>query len=262
MLGYTYGLARDMQSVGSTVQANMPTVFGQNYLTAAFADNDLRHRVVGYLNYSINYGGKFGGSTTFTLGMVHNSGVKLSYIYGNDLNGDGQINDLLYIPNRADELTFLPLTVGTGAAARTFTAQEQQAAFDAFINNSEYLSSRRGQYVERNGAEFPWLSRFDFTVIQEVFVKFGAKDKKHVFQIRADILNIGNLLNNANGVSRVSTTTQPVTIAATDAQGRPSYRLATQVVDGQTVLLRDAFRPSINLDNAWQAQIGIRYIFN
>jgi hypothetical protein len=262
MLGYTYGLARDMQSVGSTVQANMPTVFGQNYLTASFADNDLRHRVVGYLNYSINYGGKFGGSTTFTLGMVHNSGVKLSYIYGNDLNGDGQINDLLYIPNRADELTFLPLTVGTGAAARTFTAQEQQAAFDAFINNSEYLSSRRGQYVERNGAEFPWLSRFDFTVIQEVFVKFGAKDKKHVFQIRADILNIGNLLNNANGVSRVSTTTQPVTIAATDAQGRPSYRLATQVVDGQTVLLRDAFRPSINLDNAWQAQIGIRYIFN
>ncbi len=262
MLGYTYGVARDMQSVGSTVQANMPTIFGQNYLTASFADNDLRHRVVGYLNYTLNYGGQFGGSTTFTLGMVHNSGVKLSYIYGNDLNGDGQINDLLYIPNRADELTFLPLTVGTGANARTFTPQEQQAAFDAFINNSEYLSGRRGQYVERNGAEFPWLSRFDFTIIQEFFAKFKPDGKKHKFQLRADILNIGNLLNNANGVSRVSTTTQPVTIAGTDAQGRPSYRLATQVVDGQTVLLRDAFRPSINIDNAWQMQIGLRYIFN
>jgi hypothetical protein len=262
MLGYTYGLARDMQSVGSTVQANMPTLFGQNYLTAAFADNDLRHRVVGYLNYTLNYGGKGGGSTTFTLGMVHNSGVKLSYIYGNDLNGDGQINDLLYVPNRADELTFVPLTVGSGANARTFSPQEQQAALDAFINNSEYLSSRRGQYAERNGAEFPWLSRFDFTVIQEVFLKLGAKDKKHVVQFRADILNIGNMLNNAIGVSRVSTTTQPITIAGVDAQGRPTYRLATQVVDGQTVLLRDAFRPSINLDNAWQAQFGIRYIFN
>jgi hypothetical protein len=52
-----------------------------------------------------------------------------------------------------------------------------------------------------------------------------------------------------------------------DANGKPIYRMATQSVrlaDGssQTVLLRDAFIKSITLDNVWQAQIGLRYIFN
>jgi hypothetical protein len=38
--------------------------------------------------------------------------------------------------------------------------------------------------------------------------------------------------------------------------------MGTQSVNGQTVLLQDAFTKSINIDNVWQAQIGIRYIFN
>lgn len=267
MLAYTYGMAQDMQSVGSTVQANMPTVVGQNYLGTSFADNDLRHRIIGFVNYRKEYGGQYGGATTVTLGSTANSGPKLSYIFSNDMNGDGQNNDLIFVPNNASELAFSNLTVGSGANARTFSAAEQQAAFNDWIEGDEYLSSRRGQYAERNGQALPWLTRFDFTVAQDFFVKVGEKGKKNTFTIRFDILNVGNLLNDKWGVGYTSVTNTPLTLASTNTAGVPSYRFATQTVnnpDGTSsvVLARDRFVRGINVNNAWQGQLTLRYTFN
>ncbi|WP_421826157.1 TonB-dependent receptor [Larkinella sp.] len=272
MVAYTYGEARDLAFVGSTVQANVPTIYGQNYLTTAYSDQDLRHRIVGYANYRINYGGKFGGSTTFTLGMLSSSGSKISYTYNQDVNLDGQTtNDLLYVPRNASELTFVPLTVPAQAAtantpaypAVTYSPEQQQAAFDAYIEGNDYLKTRRGQYAERNGGQYPWLTRFDFTVIQEFYVAVGAKGKKNTIQLRADILNVGNLINNSWGLGNSVTTFNPLALASINTTtGVPSYRLATQVIDKRTVLLKDSFVPAQNINAVYQAQIGIRYIFN
>ena len=261
MVGYTNAKSTDLQSVGSTVQANAPTVGGQNFLTPSFTDNDLRHRFVGYVNYRINYGGKFGGSTEFTLGATSASGSKLSYIYGNDLNGDGQINDLIYVPNNATEINFTTLTAG----GKTFTPQQQQTALDALISSDEYLNSRRGTYAQRNGGFFPWLTRVDLSVVQEVYV--NVKGKVNRLQFRADILNFGNMLNNAWGVGYSTTsgsfgTASPLTVASVSADGVPTYRMATRVVDGSTQLLDKTFVKTISVANAWQAQLGLRYIFN
>ena len=272
-VSYTYGEARDIAFVGSTVQANIPTTLGQNYLPLSYSDNDLRHRIVGLLNYRLNYGGKVGGSTTFTLGLVSSSGSKISYTLNQDLNGDGQTsNDLIYVPRTASELSFAPLVVGTGPSSVTYSPQQQQAAFDAYIEGNDYLKTRRGQYAERNGGQLPWLTRMDFTLIQEFYIAVGAKGKRNTIQLRADILNVGNLFNSASGLgnsitaSSAGNTSNPIALASVNAAGVPQYRLATQSVTennvSKTILLRDSFTPNQSVNAVWQAQLGLRYIFN
>ena len=264
VVSYTYGQARDLAFVGSTVQANVPTIYGQNYLTTSYADNDLRHRFNGYVNYRFNYGGNFGGSTAFTLGGTYASGGKISYTYNQDVNADGQTaNDLIYVPKSASELSFAPITTGSGATLQTlFSPEQQQAAFDAYVDGNSYLKTRRGQYAERNGGAYPWLARFDFTAIQEFYVSVGQKGKRNTIQFRIDILNVGNLINNNWGVSNLTTTFNPLALASTSTAGVPSYRLATQTIDGKTVLLRDSFvkGASFNNGDVYQAQIGLRLI--
>lgn len=260
LLGYTYAVAKDLQSVGSTVQANMPTELGQNSLRVSYSDNDLRHRIVGAINYRLEYGGDIGGSTMFTLGMVSNSGGKLSYTYSGDLNGDGQTNDALYIPRSASELQFA--SVAASGSQPEITPAEQAAAFDAWVDNNPYLKDRRGKYAERNGAYFPWLTRFDFSLIQEFYMLVGQKKTKNTLQLRADVLNIGNLISQKWGVGMQSTSLQPLSVASIGADGTPVYRFGTQTIDGVRVPLRDSFVPTATVGNVWQAQIGIRYIFN
>ncbi|TKT91491.1 TonB-dependent receptor [Dyadobacter frigoris] len=266
-VSYTYGQAKDIAFVGSTVQANVPTTTGQNYLPLTYSDNDLRHRIVGVINYKINYGGTFGGSTMFTLAAVSTSGAKISYTLNQDLNGDGQTsNDLIFVPKTASELSFAPLAVSNGIAPNvvvtTYSAEQQQAAFDAFINGNDYLKSRRGKYAERNGGAYPWLSRFDFTVVQEFYVAVGKKKKRNVIQLRGDILNVGNLLHDKWGLGNQATSFNPLALSSVGADGKPVYKIATQVINGQNVLLKDSFTPNLSVSSVWQAQIGLRYIFN
>jgi hypothetical protein len=70
------------------------------------------------------------------------------------------------------------------------------------------------------------------------------------------------LISNKQGVSYVSTTNLPLNYRGRTTAGEPIFRLATQVVNGSTVLLQDAFVKSKTLDDVYQIQLGIRYLFN
>ena len=259
-LGYTYGSVRDIQAVGSTVQANIPTLKGQNYLELATGDENIKHRLVGLLNYRIDYGSKIGGATNISLGVISSSGSPISYTYSNDFNGDQQSNDLIFIPLKASDVKFAPITKSSSDPTVVFTAEQQVEAFEKYISNNSYLNSRRGKYAERNASYFPWLTRLDLTVAQDIIIKLGGKN--NAFQVRADIFNFGNLINNSWGVGNLTTTRTPLSFASVATDGTPSVKLATQVVDGKTVLLKDSFVKGINVDNVWQMQLGIRYTFN
>ena len=93
-------------------------------------------------------------------------------------------------------------------------------------------------------------------------MRVGVKKTKNTIQLRADVLNIGNLISQKWGVSKQSTSTQPLSVASIGADGTPVYRFGTQTIDGVRVPLQDSFVPTANVTSVWQAQIGIRYIFN
>lgn len=259
-IGYTYGSARDIQAVGSTVQANIPTIQGQNFLDLTTGDENVQHRIIGLLNYKITYGNKIGGATNISLGVIASSGNPISYTYANDFNGDGQFNDLIFVPLKGSDIKFANIPVSSSDPTVLFSAQQQAEAFENFIANNSYLNSRRGQYAERNAGVFPWLTRLDLTISQDIIIKVGGKN--NAFQIRLDILNFGNLLNNEWGVGNLTTTNNPLTFASVDAEGLPSFRLSEQTIDGKRALLKDSFVKAVNVDNVWQAQLGLRYTFN
>jgi hypothetical protein len=168
------------------------------------------------------------------------------------MNGDGlNGNDLLYIPRNTAVMNFLSST----ANGVTFTADQQRAAFEAYIMQDEYLKNNRGKVAERNGVLQPYIVRFDFSTQLELFRNIGKN--RHTIQLRADIFNIGNLLNSAWGVSNFVNTFNPLAAAGVDANGIPQFRMnrVNNSIDYTT------YRKGTGLGDVWQGQLGLRYIF-
>ena len=258
-VAWTTARAEDYMSAGSIASGSWQSarsVNGNNDLQLSTSDFVVRNRIVGLLGYRIDYGKKYGGATTITLGYVGAQNNPFSYTVAGDLNGDRvRDNELMFVPVNGSDIRFSPLTVGT----RTYTEAEQQAAFESYIQQDKYLSTRRGQYAERNALFLPFLHRFDLSVAQDVFIKI--KGKRNAFQIRADILNFGNMVNNKWGVSQRAAAPQLLNFVSRDANNVPSYRLSTQILDGQTVLARQTFQFNSSVFDVWSAQLGIRYTF-
>jgi hypothetical protein len=259
-VAYTNAKAEDFMNAGSIASGSWQSALSttnNNDLPLSISSNLVRNRIVGLLGYRLDYGKKYGGATTFTLGYVGSQNNPFSYIVAGDLNGDRvSNNELVFVPQKGSDVRFSPLTVGT----RVYTEAEQQAAFEAFIAQDPYLSKRRGQYTERNALALPFLHRFDLSVTQDVFVK--VKGKRNSFQIRADILNFGNMLSNRWGVSQRAGSPQLLNFVSRDVNNVPFFRLATQRdAGGVTYLAKDTYMYNSSVFDVWTAQLGLRYTF-
>ncbi len=258
LFAYTYSRARDLMSAGSIALGSWTSarsVNGNNRLDLSFADNDVPHRLIGLLSYRTTFGEKRGGSTQFTIGYEGIQRRRFSYTYAGDMNGDGVVgNDLLFVPNNASDLIFESWTVNNV----TYTPQQQAAFFEEYINNDPYLSSRRGQYTERNGGIFPMLHRFDLAVARDFFITVGGK--RNALQFRVDVFNVGNLINSNWGVGRRIIAAIPLTSRGVHTDGTtPRYRVTSQLLNPTTRRTTDW---SATINDVWNLQVGIRYTFN
>ena len=86
--------------------------------------------------------------------MIYHSGSPFSFVNQGDVNRDGSSrNDLVYIPRNQSEINLVDFTDANGVVV---TAETQWNRLNNYIENNDYLRSRRGQYAERNGAKTPW----------------------------------------------------------------------------------------------------------
>ena len=267
---YSYGDAKNTIDPGSTASStfNLNEIPSDpNNAPLARSYSAQGHRVFLQTSYTRSYFG-FGATTIATFfearpalnGAGGGLSTNASYVFAGDMNGDGGSgNDFIYIPKNTSEMNFVPFAVG----ARTFTAEEQANAFEAYINQDPYLSKHRGEYAVRGGIFYPMQKRLDLSITQDVF--HNVAGKRNAGQFRIDFTNFGNFLNHNWGVSQrlVAPITQAygaqiLTNPGVDAQGRVNYRLA--VANGQ--LITNTFQPNTNLADVYQFMLSFRYSFN
>jgi hypothetical protein len=252
---YAYGVSKSIVEPSSTASSNWqanPIPADPNNAPLAFSTNSPGHRYFIQSSYSRRYFG-WGATTVSAFWDAHTNG-NTSYVFAGDMNGDGaQGNDLIYVPRDQSEMNFV--AIPATATVRAFTAAEQAAAFDQYISNDKYLSSRRGQYAERNAVFLPFTQRMDLSVSQDIFHSIAGR--RHAGQIRLDITNFGNLLNKDWGVGQRIIQTQILTNALADATGKASYRMA--VVNG--ALPTTPYQTTAGISDVYVMMLSFRYTF-
>lgn len=246
-LAYSYLNAKDVNSIEAEITgdafAGNPVAGNANNDVLGFSKYGDTHRFIGVISKQFKYGGDR-WATTISAFAEYAQGGRFNYTYGGDLNNDGSnFNDLLYIPTDSE----LQQMVSNGQMASA-----DATAFASYIEQDDYLSENRGEYAERYAAIAPWRSRWDLKILQDYnFTVAG--DKTNTIQLSFDILNFGNLLNSDWGVVQIPNNIQPVSVSV-DENNVPSYSFNPS--------LTNTFSPLSDVISRWQAQIGLRYIFN
>jgi len=215
------------------------------------------HRVMGNVSYRFEYANHLATSISLFYDGSHQG--RYTYAYSGDINRDGISGDLIYVPNDVNNLNFATeLRNSAGDVTYTATVAEQRAALEAFINGDEYLSSRRGQYTERNAGLMPWLSRFDARVMQDLFVNLGGR--RHTLQLSLDILNVGNLLSADWGIATRLTGAQNIlNVVSVSAQGEPTFTV--NKVGGEFPTSDGITSNESGFGTTWGMLMGLRYSF-
>jgi hypothetical protein len=169
--------------------------------------------------------------------MVLNSQSGVPYTWGlvnSTLQNNPQAAGLVYIFNDNE-------------VSKYITNQIQAKAFTEFVDGDEYLSTRKGNFTERNGGRTPWSTTLDAKLTHNI--KLG----KNVLQLTADIFNLTNLLNNEWGQTYFISNSFNSTSSVGLAKGT-----------GEIFTFTKPTQKPYSVDqigSKWQVQLGARFSF-
>jgi len=251
--GYRYGRAWNTVDPGSIAFGswnNNQHSGNPNNPGVAYSTSSPGHRIFAAGSYTFEWLGALATSVSVVFEGYTNG--QASYTFSGDSNGDGGTsNDLLYIPRDQSEMNFQAYT----ASGRTFSSAEQAAAWEAYIQQDEYLSQHRGEYAVRGAVFLPMVFRTDLSVSQDIFKSIAGR--RNSLQFRVDIANFGNLLNSDWGVGQRLINAQPLTTPSADASGRMQYRL--RAVNNE--LMSRSLETTAGFSDVYSVMFSLRYQF-
>jgi hypothetical protein len=264
---YTYTKSKNVNDGGSTASTIWSTRYvagnpnGDNLSNSSFVQPN---RIIATVSYRKQYA----KNLATTVGLIFeaaNSGA-VSYITSNDPNNDGATNDLMYIPKNQGDIILVKAPAGTNGVADQRTAAQTWNQLNNFINQDSYLSAHRGQFAQRNGAILPTYKRLDLHFAQDFMIQAGKT--KNTLEFTFDVINFTNLLNRNWGTYQVSYSgfnngaTTVLRYMGKDATtGQATYSFPYLDANNQIPVTK-SFQNDISLASRFQAQIGVRYIFN
>ena len=236
MVAYTHTVNKEISGMpgsnATSAYTGLYSVNGPNFATLQSSQYVVPDKVMANISYFLPF--KVFGGNGLHLNLYYSgySAGNYSYIYSNDMNGDGISADMMYIPASKDELRF--------------ASDADKNAFWAFLEQDKYLSSHKGQYAE------------DFA--------FKIGKTKHNFQLSVSIDNIGNMINSSWGVTRWScyttsngTFTNPVLKLSAVEDGTPVFSM-NKVGDSYPTQTWNKYYK--NPSECWQLLFGLKYYFN
>lgn len=258
---YSYGdsdvLLDATSSQNSSQWRNLETVNGSNRPVLSRSDFAPGHRIIA--NSTIEF--KWSDNLRTRLGLFYEGaeGSPFSYVYNGSglLSDTGSFSALAYVPANEAEAQLDFFRNRGVIIPDTPTPSEQWASLNAFIESDEYLSSRRGQFAERNASRSDWTHIIDLKFAQEF--RFNTGNTVNKLELSADIFNFTNLLNKEWGVRTFTNFGQVQLLNHTGFQAdgtTPTFTYNASAPDTQNIIDDSGLNSS-----RWQMQVGLRYSF-
>ncbi|MGN6227854.1 MAG: TonB-dependent receptor [Dyella sp.] len=187
MIGFTWSRSTEVNpGTSSVARSNYVNnyVYNSNENKASPSNYSIPRRVLASLNWQHRFFGDYATSASI-LYDGHNASP-YSWTFGNDANGDGFSNDLVFIPKEGD------------VSFRSGTDPKLIQQFYDYIKSNDYLKNHQGGVAGRNGDRAGWLNQIDLSFSQEIPGIF--KGNKGI--VKLDLYNFTNLLNKKWGIEK------------------------------------------------------------